>query len=222
MNNENELVIRIDPERRRIQVESADKGVVSHKEITQDTFVDCIRSSIHREAADSGFLPRNCFHVSIQTDGTRDYCLWHPELREDISYFGTQYENFPLPRLVFGFQVSKEGKVFHCRLGVVKDEPLKETTPMFVYPFSNVSGFSLCTGNNALPVYKRPHTLATLPGFLLRLPNNNDSFNAKNNKPRMAYRELLEYLKNKDSSFYYSDVLIPNGKTVSDFMNGGY
>ena len=38
----------------------------------------------------------------------------------------------------------------------------------------------------------------------------------------MAYRELLEYLKNKDSSFYYSDVLIPNGKTVSDFMNGGY
>ena len=123
---------------------------------------------------------------------------------------------------MFGFQVSKEGKIFRCRLGVVADEPLKETTPMFVYPFSNVSGFSLCAGNNALPVYKRPHTLATLPGFLLRLPNNNDSFNAKNNKPNMAYRELLEYLKNKDSSFYYSDVLIPNGKTVSDFMNGGY
>ena len=35
-------------------------------------------------------------------------------------------------------------------------------------------------GNNALPVYKRPVTLGTLPGYLLRLPNNDDSFNAKN------------------------------------------
>ena len=222
MNSDNELVIRIDPERRRIQVESADKGVTSHKEITMDTFFDCIRDSIRKEEANSGFLPRNCFHVSIRSDESRSYCRWHPELYEDISYFGTTYERFPLPRLVFGFQVSKEGKVFSCRLGVVKDELLKETTPMFVYPFSNVFGFSLCTGNNALPVYKQAHTLATLPGFLLRLPNNNDSFNAKNNKPRMTYRELLEYLKNKEPSFYYSDILIPNGKTVRDFMNGGY
>ena len=222
MNNANELVIRISPELRRIRVESADNGVVSHKEIKTDTLFDCIRNSVRRDTVDSGFLPRNCFHVSIQSDGTRSYCLWHPELYEDISYFGTTYEHFPLPRLVFGFRVSREGKAFSCRLGVVKDEPLKETTPMFVYPFSNVSGFSLCTGNNALPVYKRLHTLATLPGFLLRLPNNNDSFNPKNNKPNMAYRELLAYLKNKEPSFYYSDILIPNGKTVSDFMNGGY
>ena len=222
MNSENELVIRINPEERRIQLGSVNQGVTSHKEITTDTFFDCIRHSIRNEEANSGFLPRNCFNVSIQSDGSRSYCLWHPELYEDISYFGTTYERFPLPRLVFGFDVSKEGKVCRCRLGVVKDETLKETTPMFVYPFSNVSGFSLCTGNNALPVYKQLHTLATLPGFLLRLPNNNDSFNAKNNKPRMAYRELLEYLKNKEPSFYYSDILIPNGKTVRDFMNGGY
>ena len=35
-------------------------------------------------------------------------------------------------------------------------------------------------------------------------------------------RELLEYLKRKEPSAYYSDILIPNGKTVRDFMNGGY
>ena len=36
----------------------------------------------------------------------------------------------------------------------------------------------------------------------------------------MQYRDLLEHLKDKDSSYYYSDVLIPNGKTLKDFIGG--
>lgn len=89
---------------------------------------------------------------------------------------------------------------------------------MFTYPFSNVGGFRLCVGNNALPVYKRPVTLGTLPGYLLRLPNNDDSFNAKNNKLHMQYRELLNHLRDKDPAYYYTDVLISNGKTLKDFI----
>lgn len=91
---------------------------------------------------------------------------------------------------------------------------------MYIYPFSNVSGFHLCVGNNALPVYKKPQTLSTLPTFLLQLPNNNDSFNPKHNKLDMQYRDLLEHLKKKDSVYYYTDVLIENNKTLKDFMNG--
>ncbi|MBP5718539.1 MAG: hypothetical protein J6X53_06120, partial [Abditibacteriota bacterium] len=81
------------------------------------------------------------------------------------------------------------------------------------------SDFHLCTGNNELPLYKKAHTLATLPGFLLRLPNNNDSYREKNNKLNLPYRELLEHLKRKDPSYYYSDILIPNNKTAADFIN---
>ena len=29
-----------------------------------------------------------------------------------------------------------------------------------------------------------------------------------------------EHLKDKDPSYYYSDVLIPNGKTLKDFIGG--
>ena len=218
MNAENELVIRINPEQHRIRVENINDGVVSCKEIAEQTFFDCIKNSIRHEGVRSGFLPPNCFHVGINDHDERDYCLWYPELYSDISYFGTEYPHFPLPRLVFGFRVSKEGRVLGCRIGVVEDKPPTETATMFSYPFSNVGGFHLCTGNNALPVYKKTSALANLPGYLLRLPNNNDSFNAKNNRLHMPYRELLNHLKDKDPAYYYTDVLIPNGKMLKDFI----
>ena len=81
-----------------------------------------------------------------------------------------------------------------------------------------MSGFGLCTGNNELPVYKNRSTLATLPDYLLRLPNNNDSFNPRHNKLNLEYRDLLEHLKKKTPAYYYTDVLVPNGKTLRDFM----
>ena len=34
----------------------------------------------------------------------------------------------------------------------------------------------------------------------------------------MPYRELLNHLKNKDPAYYYTDVLIPSGKTLKDFI----
>ena len=75
-------------------------------------------------------------------------------------------------------------------------------------------------GRNALPQYKTPHALASLPTFLLSIPNGDHSFNALNNKLGLQYRDLLEHLKDKDPSYYYSDVLIPNGKTLNDFIGG--
>ena len=220
MNAKNELVIRIDPECLKIRLEGEENGVKQYKEISQEDLIDSFRQSIRTEAAQSGFLPPNCFHVEIQSDKSKVYCLWHPSLYADISYYGTEYAHFPLPRLVFGFHISPEGKVRSCKLGVIADERPTAETPMFHYPFSNVGGFRLCTGNNALPVDKKPHTLATLPDFLLRLPNNNDSFHQSYNKLQLPYRELLNHLKDKEPSYYYSDILVPNGKCLSDFISG--
>ncbi len=56
--------------------------------------------------------------------------------------------------------------------------------------------------------------------FLLSIPNGDHSFNRLNNKLELEYRDLLEHLKDKDPSYYYSDVLVPNGKTLKDFIGG--
>ncbi len=45
---------------------------------------------------------------------------------------------------------------------------------------------------------KTPHALASLPTFLLSIPNGDHSFNALNNKLGLQYRDLLEHLKDKD------------------------
>ena len=105
------------------------------------------------------------------------------------------------------------------RLCVVKDEKLTADTPTFYYPFSNVHGdCRVCTGRNELPVYKNPARIFTLAGFILRMPNNNDMYVPGNNQMKMPYRELLEYLKDKDPSVYYTDILVSDKGTFQKFM----
>lgn len=125
-----------------------------------------------------------------------DYYIRYPELYADITYYDTEYRDFPLPRLVFGFQyMPQEGKVARCRVCVVKDERLTSDTPTYRYPFSNVHGDNnICTGNNALPIYRDPARLHTLAGYLLRLPNNNDLYSRDNNRLHAEYRDLLEQM----------------------------
>ena len=91
---------------------------------------------------------------------------------------------------------------------------------MYHYPLSNVDGFHLCTGNNPFPKCENLYTLGSLPYYILSMPNNNDYFNASLNKQGMEMRDLLELLKDKDTAFYYSDILIPNGAVLDDFING--
>ena len=220
--NKDELRIRIIPEDGQILIETYTDCIVKCKEVQENAFLDCIKSSIRRNYVSSGLLPPNCLHIGIDSDGNKAYCLWYPRLYADTSYHETAYLNFPLPRLVFAFHVDTEGKIGECRMGVVADEKPTMETVMYCYPFSNVSGTrgAICIGANALPKYKTPHALASLPALLLSIPNGDHSFNALNNKLGLQYRDLLEHLKDKDPSYYYSDVLIPNGKTLKDFIGG--
>lgn len=220
MNPNQELLIRISPESQRIRLESTENGIVSYKEITDQILLDCISPALRHGSVDSGFLPPGCFHVTVNEEKMKHYCIWHSSLYANIEYFGTEYLEFPLPRLVFAFTVSHEGKVSNCKLGVIEDKTPTEDMKMFIYPFSNVGGFDLCIGRNTLPIYTKPHTLATLPNLLLGLPNNNHSFNPTHNLLGLPYRELLEHLKDKTPGYYYTSVLVESGKTLKDFVNG--
>lgn len=223
MNEEKELRIRILPDAGKIIMETREDGIISCKEIQADAFLSCIHDSIRHDTVSSGFLPPNCLYVRIYPDGGKDYGLWYPEVYADIRYHETAYPHFPLPRLVFAFHADPEGKIGKCRMGVVADERPTPETKMYLYPFSNVSGRhgKLCIGANALPQYKKPHTLANLPTLLLAIPNGDHSYSTRNNKLGLQYRDLLEHLKGKDPSYYYSDILIENGLSLREFLEGG-
>lgn len=216
----NETAIRIRDDG-TVMVERNADGIKSFKQISPDALIKCIDRSMTRGAVHTGLLPKGCISVSLYDDGSRDVVIHHTQDRADISYFGTKYKNFPLPHLVFGFRLTAEGRVGPCRLGVVENSGrLKPDTRMYHYPLSNVSGFHLCTGNNTFPKCGSLHALSGLPYYILAMPNNNDNFSHSLNKAGLEMRDLLELLKDRDPAFYYSDVLLPNGKVLNDFMEG--
>ena len=213
-----EMLIRI-KEDGRVMVETESGGVKSFKQITPDSLAECINQSLLRGAIHTGLLPKNCISFSAYDNGNKEVVLLHAESRADISYFGTEYKNFPLPCLVFGFCITQEGHIVSCKLGVIENSNrIHPNTKMYHYPLSNVSGFHICTGNNTFPKCTSLHTLASLPYYILSMPNNNDHFHHSLNKQNMEMRDLLELLKNKEQAFYYSDILLPNGKVLNDFI----
>ena len=216
----NELLIRI-KEDGSVAVEEIKDGVKSYKAITPDSPLACINSSLLRGSVSSGLLPKGCISFTAHDNGDKEVVLLHQENKADISFLGTEYPGFPIPRLVFGFQVSKDGRIGSRRLGVIAaGSMIKPDTKMFNYPLSNVSGFSICTGNNVFPKCESLHTLASLPYLIMAMPNNLDHFRPSNNKQGLEMRDLLELLKDKPQEFYYSDVLVPNGKTLNEFITG--
>lgn len=148
-----------------------------------------------------------------------NYIIWNPELRADIIYRDKEYQNFPIPRLVFGLRILENGKVAECSMGVVADEKPTVDTQMFFYPFSNVHpDGKVCTGNNVLPRYKKLTAMKNFPRYLLGLPDNDDMFSREKNKKQLSHEELLEHLKDKDPAYYYTDILVPNGRTLGEFI----
>lgn len=91
---------------------------------------------------------------------------------------------------------------------------------MFFYPFSNVyEDDRVCTGNNVLPRYKKLSALKNFPRYLLGLPDNDDMFDRRHNRKELEHKELMELLRDKDPAYYYTDILVPNGRTLSDFIS---
>ena len=215
----NEVVLRI-REDSSVAVEDNQGGVKAFKEISPDSLAGCIHKSLLRGTEASGLLPRGCLSFTAYDNGDKSVCILHPESKADITYYGSLYPGFPLPKLVFAFNITQENRISQCWLGVIGNEGcLKPATPMFAYPFSNVSGTHLCTGNNVLPKCESLHTLGSVPYYILGMDNNNDHFKRTNNKPGLEMRDLLELLKDKPEEYYYSHILIPSGSTLGGFIS---
>lgn len=213
-----ELVIHI-TETGEISVENIENGVMSYKKVDPSVFVECIRNSIKVNTVSSGILPEGAFYYSSGENNRRRVCMTFPEYHSKVIYEKTEYDNFPLPRLVFGFELQNE-RIISVDLGVVEQGILKPKSKMYIYPFSNVSGFRLCCGSNRLPDITSLHQLTGVMYFIMSMPNNNDHYKPNNTKLNLELRHLFETLKDKDPKFYYTDVLKESGKTLQAFVNG--
>lgn len=202
-----------------IFVEERKNGIKSCKCISLNDLLVCIKSSIREiKPIYRAVLPKNAlFYSCCPETGSFSAAMEYPYNKADITYMNTEYRDFPLPKLVFGFKVAGK-KIKKVYLGITGNGILRESSLMYTYPFSNVSSdFVLCTGGNALPDIKSPYSLSNMPDYILGLPDNDDYFNIKNNRLQLNHRELMEHLADKTPEYYYSDILIPSGKTLADF-----
>ena len=202
-----------------ITVEERRNGIKRIKNISINDLLVCLQSSLREiKPVYHAVLPKNAlFYSCCPETGSFSAAMEYPYNKADITYMNTEYRDFPLPKLVFGFKVAG-GKIKKVYLGITGNGILRESSLMYTYPFSNVSSdFSLCTGGNVLPAVKSPYSLSNMPDYILSLPDNDDYFNIRNNRPQLGHRELMEHLADKTPEYYYSDILIPSGKTLSDF-----
>lgn len=212
------ITLTIEPEKESVRIESFADGVHSSKLIELDDLTTCFLKSVLRPTIHSGLLPQNCLSYSEGEKGWCSVTLLFPERRCDFIYHDTVYENLPLPQLAFRFSLYRGQRISGVDVGVVEDGRITPKSQMYRYPFSNVSGYRMGTGVNTLPKYDSLHGLSTLPYLIMSMPNNDDYYSAGNNRRKEEFRDLLERLRDKDPSYYYSDVLIPNGGTMEKFI----
>lgn len=216
-----ELVIRLNGRGGTVSVEQEVKGITTVKNITVTDFLHAVLGGMEYDDISSGLLPDNCIGYTWSKNESVTVTLLCPERRADIMYYEELFESFPLPRLVFQFRLFLGGRIERTRLGVIGEGRLQPQTPMYRYPFSNVHGDGLlCTGSNSMPKYDKLHTLSTLPQYILGMPNNDDYFSETDNRMGYTQAQLMQYLKDKEPEIYYTDVLVPNGKTLQDFLGG--
>ena len=213
-----EVIIHI-KEDHTVRLEICEHGKTRTKFITPDTLFECIKGSIKTESTSTGLLPSNIICVKSDNKGKRYAVVEYQYDRTDVTYMNTVYNDFPLPRILFGFIIESSGRISGVNLGVPNLGNLKENTQMFCYPLSNVSRFQMCTGANALPHIKSLQSLKNLPDFILSLPDNDDHYQDRNNRLNLGHRDLMEHLKDKDRQYYYDHILIPMpNTTLKDFL----
>lgn len=209
-----EMVLRI-REDKSIRLEFQENGESRTKVISVDTLIECVKNSLSGVRINTGLLPASSLSVTVDTDRAQRYVTMEfPDETATVTYMKTEYSDFPLPRLLFGFRLEESGRISGVNMGVPNLGKLTPDTQMFCYPFSNVSRFSLCTGANSLPHIQSLQQLSNLPYYILSLPDNDDHYTERHNRLNLGHRDLLEHLRDKDRKYYYEQVLVPMPNTT--------
>ena len=136
-----DLVLRVSPSRNAFVVEEHKPcGIISYREIDPLELYYAISGSYtSNDFLESGFLPDHCLHVSMSTT-ERNYIIWNPELRADIIYRDTEYQDFPIPRLVFGLRILEKWPNALWALWQMKSQPRIRRCSFTLFPMSIWTG----------------------------------------------------------------------------------
>jgi hypothetical protein len=148
--------------------------------------------------------------------GSRTVILVREPMPMDITYFDDVYKNVGIPRLLFGIKIY-QNIIQSVRIMAIKDFIIKENTPLYEYPFSNVSRGTgnVCFGMNRVSSIDVTHLTAlhSIPDMFLSMPNNNDNYG--HNLSGLDYRPLLERLSDKP---FDDNWLEPAKKTYKEWF----
>ena len=97
-----------------ILLEIKEKGTIRTKMISVETLMDCLKGSVSGFTFSTGILPQNFVSVSVNTGKKQRYVVVEfQDERADITYRQTEFKDFPLPRLLFGFCLEESGRNVH-------------------------------------------------------------------------------------------------------------
>lgn len=180
------------------------------------TFDDLIKliseSGIAAEQISTPTLPQNCIkHVWInRAKQEQAVYIEIPKNRWDIIYHTQRLENIGFPRMIFKYMISGNS-VSLSNIVAIKDKGfIKEDTPLFVFPFSNVERDSkVCMGGNQLPKIDSIVQISTFHSVFFAAPFG-DCYGAKTTTGK-ALRELFTLLSNND---FDDNWLMPSEHTL--------
>ncbi|HOJ12344.1 MAG TPA: hypothetical protein PK733_17405 [Clostridiales bacterium] len=212
-----EMVIRLKHDATVICEEIFENNLVVSKHISIEDLCSAVNNSIRLEGVETGILPEGCIYFKEDMDKNR-YIVLKYNNAVDFSLYETVYKNLPLPTLLFGFKIQKNGHINKRMITCIKGNKIKMDTKLCYYPFSNVynNNFNICLGNNRLKDIKSIIQIEAYPYYIMSLTNNNDLYNQKHNSCNFEYRELLDYISKKGE--FNDDLLVERDITVRHFI----
>lgn len=113
-----------------IAVEERRNGIKRIKNISINDLLVCIKSSLREiKPVYHAVLPKNAlFYSCCPETGDFSAAIEYPYSKAAVTYMATEYPDFPLPKLVFGFKIGGSGKIRRVYLGVAESGILRENS----------------------------------------------------------------------------------------------
>lgn len=213
------MEIKINEENNTVKVLYNNNGIKREKDVSFDDLISSLIASKNKDKKEK--FKSISSPISNKIDGVRlvqtkqieknayIYVLRRDKLFAPTMLFDRNYDNVGYPALLFGLKVVNN-KVTNGYLVSVKDEIITDTTMLYEYPYTNVSGIrgSICLGDNSFPedIENDPYYLYKIPHMIVSMPNSLHSFKEENNSKRLSMEQLLIKFHNKE---FDDSILVP-------------
>lgn len=179
------------------------QGVSTTKVISQETFVNLLKANtiVRKESTKNrlGKMPYGYVDCLYGKPDEYTIAVCYPAKKRGVVYYNDTYF-VPNPNLLFIFKINN-GIVAEKRCFAVKTTEITATTPLYQFPFGNVSEAwgSMCYGNIKLPSCIDFSTIDELVQLFLNGQVNDDLYRKEFTTKNCKQFELLKFLSNKKS-----------------------